>query len=197
MSCLDSKQHAFACVFLLSLGVTICVSDSLAADSIYKCTAASGTVVFSAKPCVGSAQVKKIEPRAAVVGVEPVLPGNIPGRRGQISPEPPVDTTLHRTPMPQVLESCRKELFDLKRALDTRFIRSELELKNARTALAENTTELGASQTSKVGLEWGLILAQQRRTIEQRVKDADAALTLFYPDEKAKFEEIGKRCRKN
>ena len=192
MNWIYPKQRVFVFAFLLSLNPT-CV----AADVIYKCIAASGAVTFSAKPCIGSAQVKKIQPVAAVVGAEPVLPGNIPGRRGQISPEPPVDTTLHRTPMPQVLESCRKELFDLKRVLDARFVESEKNLKAARAALAQNTTELGAAQTSKVGLEWGLILAQQRRGIELRLQDAEAALALFYPDEKAKFEEIAKRCRKN
>ena len=62
--------------------------------------------------------------------------------------------------------------------------------------MAQNTRELESAQTSKVGLEWGLMLAEQRRVIEQRLKDADAELALFYPDEKAQFEEIGKRCRK-
>jgi hypothetical protein len=192
MNWIYPKRQVFVFAFLLSLNGTCAASDV-----IYKCTAASGAVTFSAKPCVGSEQAKKIEPVAAVVGAEPVLPGNIPGRRGQISPEPPVDTSLHRTPMPQVLESCRKELFDLKRVLDARFVESEKNLKAARAALEQNTTELGASQTSKVGLQWGLILAQQRRDIEQRLKDAETTLALFYPDEKAKFEEIAKRCRKN
>ena len=191
MNLIDPKQQAFAFVFLLSLNAA-----SFASDVIYKCTTASGAVTFSAKPCVGSTQVKKIEPRIVVVGAEPVLPGNIPGRRGQISPEPPVDTTPRRTPMPQVLESCRSELFNLKRSLDKRFIEAEKNLKNSRAALAQNTRELESAQTSKVGLEWGLMLAEQRRAIEQRLKDADAELALFYPDEKARFEEIGKRCRK-
>lgn len=193
----DPTRHARAAVFLLYVIGIGFAGQSIAADTIYKCTAASGAVVFSAKPCIGSTQVKKIEPRVAVVGAEPVLPGNIPGRRGRISPEPPVDTTPHRTPMPPVLESCRKEMFDLKRVLDARFIANEENLKNARAALAQNSLELSASQTSKVGAEWGLILAEQRRTIEQRLKDAEAALTLFYPDEKTKFAEIAKRCRKN
>ena len=203
----DPTRHARAVGFLLctiaigfvgdSAAGDSSAGDSAAADTIYKCTTASGAVIFSAKPCVGSAQVKKIEPRVVVVGAEPVLPGNIPGRRGQISPEPPVDTTPHRTPMPPVLESCRKEMFDLKRVLDTRFIEIELNLKNARAALEQNSLELGASQTSKVGVQWGLLLTEQRRAIEQRLKDAQAALTLFYPDEKAKFAEIAKRCRKN
>lgn len=192
MNWIYPKQQAFVFAFLLSLNAA-CV----AADVIYKCTAPSGAITFSSKPCAGSEQAKKIEPVAAVVAAEPVLPGNIPGRRGQVSPEPPVDTALHRTPMPQVIESCRKELFDLKRVLDARFIESEQNLKAARAALEQNTTELGASQTSKVGLEWGLILTQQRRGIQQRLQDAEAALALFYPDEKAKFEEIAKRCRKN
>jgi|GEM_PF-3127086 len=187
----EPKRHAVTFALLLSLSAT-----STAADIIYKCTAVSGAVTFSAKPCIGTAQAKKIEPRTTVVGAEPVLPGNIPGRKGQISPEPPVDNTPHRTPMPQVLESCRKELFDLKRVLDARFIESETNLKNARAALEQNSSELGAAQTSKVGLEWGLILAEQRRAIEQRLRDSEAALALFYPDEKAKFEEIAKRCRK-
>ena len=191
MTLIDPKQKAFALVFLLSLN-----SVSFASDVIYKCSSATGAVTFSAKPCIGSTQVKKIEPRTVVVGAEPVLPGNIPGRRGQISPEPPVDTTPRRTPMPQVIESCRSELFNLKRSLDTRFIETEQNLKNSRAALAQNTRELEAAQTSKVGLEWGLMLAEQRRVIVQRLKDADAELALFYPDEKARFEEIGKRCRK-
>ena len=191
MNLIDPKQQAFAFVFLLSLN-----SVSFASDVIYKCSTATGAVTFSAKPCIGSTQVKKIEPRTVVVGAEPVLPGNIPGRRGQISPEPPVDTTPRRTPMPQVIESCRSELFNLKRSLDTRFIQAEQNLKNSRAAMAQNTRELESAQTSKVGLEWGLMLAEQRRAIEQRLKDAEAAVTLFYPDEKAQFEEIGKRCRK-
>lgn len=197
MKLIDPPRYAFALAFLFTINAISIAPDCVAADVIYKCTTASGAVAFSAKPCVGSAQVKKIEPRSAVVGAEPVLPGNIPGRRGQISPEPPLDSTPHRTPMPLVLESCRKELFDLKRVLDARFIEAELNLKNARVALEQNSTELGAAQTSKVGLEWSLILVQQRRTIEQRLKDAQASLALFYPDEKARFEEIGKRCRKN
>jgi hypothetical protein len=192
MNLFDPKRHAFALVLLLSLN-----SVSFAADVIYKCSSPSGAVTFSAKPCIGSTQVKKIEPRTVVVGAEPVLPGNIPGRRGQISPEPPVDTTPRRTPMPQVIESCRSELFNLKRSLDSRFIAAEQNLKNSRAAMAQNTRELESAQTSKVGLEWGLMLAEQRRVIEQRLKDADAELALFYPDEKAQFEEIGKRCRKN
>ena len=185
-------RHVFAFVFLLSLSPA-----SFASDVIYKCTTATGAVTFSAKPCVGTTQVKKIEPRIVVVGAEPVLPGNIPGRRGAISPEPPVDMTPRRTAMPQVLESCRLELFDLKRSFDTRFIAAEQNLKNSRAAMEQNTRELESAQTSKVGLEWGLILAEQRRAIAQRLKDADAELALFYPDEKARFEEIGKRCRKN
>ena len=193
----DPTRHACAVVFLLCVTAIGFAGDSVAADAIYKCTTASGAVIFSAKPCVGSAQVKKIEPKAAVVGAKPVLPGNIPGRRGQISPEPPVDTTPRRTPMPPVLESCRKEMFDLKRVFDARFIEAELNLKNARADLAQNSLELGASQTSKVGVEWGLILVEQRRAIEERLKNAEAVLTLFYPDEQAKFEEIAKRCRKN
>ncbi len=192
MNGFDPTRHAFAFVFLLSLSAT-----GAATDAIYKCTTASGAVTFSAQPCVGGAKAKKIEPRTTVVAAEPVLPGNIPGRRGQISPEPPVDTTPHRTPMPQVLESCRKELFDVKRVLDARFTEAEQNLKNARLALEQNSAELGAAQTSKVGLQWGLILTEQRRGLEQRVRDSDAALTLFYPDEKATFEEIAKRCRKN
>lgn len=192
MNWIDPTRQVFWFVFLLALS-----ANSAAADVIYKCSTASGAVTFSAKPCVGSTQVKKIQPRAAVVGAEPVLPGNIPGRRGQISPQPPVDTTLHRTSLPQVLESCRKELFDLKRVLDARFIESTQNLKNARAALEQNSTELAAARTSKVGLEWGLILTQQRRDIEMRLKEAEATVALFYPDEKAKLEEIAKRCRKN
>ncbi len=191
MNWFNSKRCAFAFALLLSSNTRV-----LAADAIYKCTSASGAVTFTAKPCVGNAQVKKIETKPAVVGVEPILPGNIPGRRGVISPEPPVDTTPRRTPMPQVLESCRKELFDIKRALDARFIESETNLKTARAALDQNTSELEAARTSKVGLEWGLILAQQRQAIEQQLREADASMTSFYPDEKATFEEIGERCRK-
>ncbi len=191
MNLTDLKRHPLMFAFLLSLSGLSC-----AADVIYKCTAAGGAVTFSSKPCAANAQVKKIEPRTVVVGAGPVLPGNIPGRRGAISPEPPADTTPRRTATPQVLESCRLELFNLKRGLDARFIAAEQGLKNARAALAQNTEELGAARTSKVGLEWGLMLAEQRRTIEQQVKDAEAALALFYPDEKAQFEEIGKRCRK-
>ena len=192
MNWIVPTRQVFVFAFLLCVN-----SITVAASTIYKCTSATGAVTFSAKPCVGSAQVKKIEPVAAVVGAQPVLPGNIPGRHHQISPEPPVDTTPHRTAMPPVLASCRKELFDLKRVLDARFIESEQNLKSARAALEQNSNELAAAQTSKVGLEWGLILAEQRRSIEQRLSEAEAALTLFYPDEKAKFEEIAKRCRKN
>ena len=46
-------------------------------------------------------------------------------------------------------------------------------------------------------MEWGLILVEQRRAIEQRLKNAEAELTLFYPDEQANFGEIAKRCRKS
>ncbi len=191
MNSFEPQRRAFAFALLLSLSAA-----GMAGDVIYKCTSASGAVTFSSKPCVGGAQAKKIEPRTAVVGAEPVLPGNIPGRKGQISPEPEVDTTPHRTPMPQVVESCRKELFDLKRALDARFIEAELNLKNANAALDQNSSELAAARTSKVGLEWGLLLAQQRQGIEKQLRDAQAAIAFFYPDEKATFEEIGKRCRK-
>ena len=191
MNSIKPIRHAFAFVFLLSLHAA-----SFAAGAIYKCTAASGAVTFSAKPCAGSAKAKKIEPRVSVVSAEPILPGNIPGRSGAISPAPTVDTTPRRTPMPQVLESCRLELFSLKRGFDTRFIELEQNLKSARAAMAQNTAELGAAQTSKVGLEWGLMLAEQRRAIEPRLRNTEAALALFFPDEKKQFEEIAKRCEK-
>lgn len=191
MNSIEPVRHAFAFAFLLSLNTA-----TVAADAIYKCTTAAGAVTFSAKPCVGSAKVKKIEPPVSVVGAEPVLPGNIPGRRGAISPAPPVDTTVRRTPMPPVLASCRLELFNLKRSFDTRFIELAQNLKRARAAMAQNTAELAAAQTSKVGLEWGLMLAEQRRAIEQKLKNAETELVLFYPDEKTQFDEIAKRCGK-
>ncbi len=181
-----------ALVFLLTMPL---LSSTFAAETIYKCTSSTGAVSFSSKPCASNAQVKKIEPRNHVVAV-PVLPGNIRGRRGQISPEPPVDTSPHRAPMPQVVESCRLEMFNLKRDFDARFASTERNLSNARAALAQNTTELTDAQTSKVGLEWGIKLAEQRRVIDAQLKDAEAAQVSFYPDEKAKFEEIGNRCRK-
>ena len=117
-------------------------ADCVAADAIYKCSTATGAVTFSAKPCVGSTQVKKIEPRAAVVGAEPVLPGNIPGRRGQLDQGQQGSTKPQRTPMPPVLESCRKELFDLKRVMDARFSQYQQNLKNERAALAHNVVAL-------------------------------------------------------
>ena len=189
MNSIEAFRHAFAFAFMLSLNTA-----SLAAEAIYKCTTAAGAVTFSGKPCVGNAKVKKIEPPVSVVGAEPVLPGNIPGRSGAISPVPPVDTTVRRTPMPPVLASCRLELFNLKRGFDTRFIELEQNLKRARAAMAQNTADLGAAQTSKVGLEWGLMLAEQRRAIEQRLKNAESALALFFPAEKTQFDEIAKRC---
>jgi hypothetical protein len=183
-------SRLFGATVLLML-INICH----AAETIYKCTSNTGALTFSSKPCPTNAVVKKIEPRDHVIDI-PVLPGNIRGRRGQISPQPPVDTSPHRAAMPQVLESCRMELFNLKRAFDARFADTERNLTTARAALAQNTAELTDAQTSKVGLEWGIKLSEQRRAIEAQLKDAEAGLVIFYPDEKAKFEEIGSRCRK-
>jgi Domain of unknown function (DUF4124) len=170
----------------------------LAADAIYKCTSATGAISYSAKPCAAAAQVKKIEQRETVISREPVLPGNIPGRKGMISPEPaPVDTGPKHTPMPQVDASCRLELFNVKRDLDARFIETERSIKSENAALAQNSQDFSQAQSSKVGAAWSITLSEQRQGIEARLRNAQATLDNLYVEEKNRFEEIAKRCKKN
>jgi hypothetical protein len=176
----------------------ICAPQVLSAapKPIYKCTDAGGAISFSTAPCQGKSVATKIVPTQHEVGSEPVLPGNIPGRRGQLSPPPVLDTRPKRLPTPAVGESCRTELFSLKRELDNQFNATDVILTTERAALQQNSRELNEAQTSKVGAAWSLTLTEQRRAIEARLRDAETARTQFYPDEKRRYEELAQRCKK-
>jgi Domain of unknown function (DUF4124) len=174
-----------------------CAMQVYATDAIYKCTSATGAVSYSQKPCPSNAQVKKIEPREVVISHEPVLPGNIPGRKGLVSPEPAPETGPKHTPKPDVKESCKRELFNLKRDLDSRFISAEQTIKAETAALKQNSQDLGQAQSSKVGAAWSITLAEQRQGIENRLRDAQTALQNLYVEEQTTYQEIAKRCKKN
>ena len=52
------------------------------------------------------------------------------------------------------------------------------------------------ARTPQASGTYGLIAAISGTTLQVQGANAQTAVTLFYPDEKAMFEEIGKRCRK-
>ena len=166
-----------------------------AAETIYKCVNAAGAVSFSSKPCAGKAAQSTIEPETRVV-TTPVLPGKIPGRKGMVSPDPAPDLTPKHTPRPIVRDSCRLELFNVKRDLDRRFAELESEIKQAKLEYAQNSTDLGSAQGSLVESTWSAELMRQRADIEARLRNAEAAMPMLYAEEKSTFEELGRRCAK-
>ena len=185
-------------LFVPTLGVlTIWLASSTAfgAETIYKCVNAAGAVSFSAKPCPGKAAQSTIEPETHVVKT-PVLPGKIPGRKGLVSPEPEPDTAPKHAPRPVVRDSCRVELFNVKRDLDRRFAELENEIKQAKIAYEQNSTDLSSAQGSLVESAWSNELLRQRGEIETRLRSAETALPLLYAEEKRTFEELGQRCAK-
>jgi hypothetical protein len=184
--------------WIVLITVVTCAHSQLAwseNSTIYKCTSATGAVSFSAKPCAGTTQIKKITPARTVLADEPVLPGNIPGKGGRISPEPQLDTAPRRTPLPPVTKDCRSEAYNIKRELDRQFTDLNAAIKADSALLEQNSRDLSQAQSSKVGVQWGIMLTDERRIIEARLRTANAALVEFYPQEKAKFDEIGVRCK--
>ena len=177
------------------LALSLWSHAAFGAETIYKCVNAAGAVSFSAKPCPGKAAQSRIEPETHVVST-PVLPGNIPGRKGMISPEPEPDPTPKHAPRPNVRDECRVEFFNVKRDLDRRFAELEATIRDAKLDYAQNSADLGAAQGSLVESDWSATLQQQRAEIEQRQRNAEAALPLLYAEEKSKFEELAQRCGK-
>lgn len=171
------------------------LNPARAGETIYKCVNAAGAVSFSSKPCTGKAAQSTIEPPTHVL-TTPVLPGKIPGRKGLVSPEPEPDPTPKHTPRPIVRDACRLELFGLKRELDRRFAELENEIKQAKLAYAQNSTDLGSAQGSLVESAWSAELVRQRAEIETRISNAETALVLLYAEEKRTYEELGQRCAK-
>jgi hypothetical protein len=89
------------------------------------------------------------------------------------------------------------ELFNVKRDLDARFIETERSIKSENAALAQNSQDFSQAQSSKVGAAWSITLSEQRQGIEARLRNAQATLDNLYVEEKNRFEEIAKRCKKN
>lgn len=171
------------------------VHGAYAAETIYKCVNAAGAVSFSSKPCTGKAAQSTIEPQTHVIKT-PVLPGKIPGRKGLVSPDPEPDLTPKHTPRPIVRDSCRLELFNVKRDLDRRFAELEDAIKQTKLEYAQNSLDLSSAQGSLVESTWSAELMRQRADIEARMRNAEAALPLLYAEEKRTFEELAKRCAK-